>query len=183
MRIIAGEHRGRKLFSPPDRSIRPTGDKVREAIFSILAGAQQDARVLDLFAGTGAMGLEALSRGAAFALFADASPKARDLIMKNLQALGLSGRARLVLTDLAQDLVFLQGQEPFDLVFCDPPYQAGLAPAVLSALAASGVLAPDAVVVLEHGPEEKSLEAPAPLALTDQRRYGKTLVSFFGLVI
>src|ERR671933_2634274 len=125
MRIVGGRLRGRALAAPKSQGIRPTADRLRESLFNILAHAYGDpvsgARVLDLFAGTGAMGLEALSRGAAFALFVDDSAAARGLIRENVEALGVGGQSRLFRRD-ATRMGPIGPMEPFGLVFCDPPY-------------------------------------------------------------
>src|SRR5919107_4873614 len=152
MRIVGGRWRGRSLAGPKSDIIRPTSDRLRETIFNILSHSYDDpvegARVLDLFAGTGAMGLEALSRGAAFALLVDESAGARGIIRENIEALGLGGQSRLFRRD-ATRLGPAAPNEPFSLVFCDPPYGKGLAEKALAACAAGGWLTNDALVVIE----------------------------------
>ncbi|MBW1989679.1 MAG: 16S rRNA (guanine(966)-N(2))-methyltransferase RsmD [Deltaproteobacteria bacterium] len=180
MRIVAGEFKGRRLVAPKDRSIRPTSEKVREAVFAILADEAVDARVLDLFAGSGAMGIEALSRGAKTAVFVDGSAKALELVKKNVAAIGVQDRTRVIRRDGSGSLDFLSAAGgPFSLVFVDPPYHEDLCAKVLSGLAKSGALAPGAVVVVEHGLREALPKEAGGLRLFDARRYGKTLVSFF----
>src|ERR687897_1962959 len=153
MRIVGGRFRGRALKGPASDVIRPTSGRLRETIFNILAHAYDDpvagARVLDLFAGTGAMGLEALSRGAAFALFVDDSAAARGLIRENVEGLGVGGQSRLFRRD-ATRLGPAGANEPFSLVFCDPPYGRGLAERALASCAAGGWLKQDALVVVEE---------------------------------
>jgi 16S rRNA (guanine(966)-N(2))-methyltransferase RsmD len=176
MRVIAGQWRGRPLKAPPGAATRPTSDRVREALFSILAARVPAARVLDLFAGSGALGLEALSRGAASATFVDAAPAAINAITANLEALGAAADVRK-----ADALRFLaaarQDGAQYDLIFLDPPYRHAerLAPALSEALPA--VLAPGAVAVAES-------DRRAPLALDlplhDERRYGDTLIRIHG---
>ena len=177
MRVIAGTHRGRRLKSPHGASTRPTSDKVREALFSILGTARvTEARVLDLFAGSGALGIEALSRGAAEVTFVERAPVAIGALAANVAALDLE--ARVVRADA---LRFLAGASAsgwhYDLVFLDPPYRmaARLARPLSEALPA--VLAPGAVVVAES-------DRRAPLALDlplhDERRYGDTLIRIHG---
>src|ERR671928_1268286 len=153
MRIVGGRWRGRSLKGPSSDAIRPTSDRLRETIFNILQHGYDDpvegARVLDLFAGTGAMGLEALSRGAAFALFVDDSAQARGLIRENVEALGVGGQSRLFRRD-ATRLGAAAPNEPFSLVFCDPPYGKGLAEKALASCVEGGWLTPDALIVIEE---------------------------------
>src|SRR5919206_2685284 len=150
MRIVGGRWRGRSLKGPSSDAIRPTSDRLRETIFNILQHGYDDpvegARVLDLFAGTGAMGLEALSRGASYALFVDDGAQARGLIRENVEALGVGGQSRLFRRD-ATRMGPIGPMEPFGLVFCDPPYGRDLAPKALAACAEGGWLTEDALVV------------------------------------
>jgi 16S rRNA (guanine966-N2)-methyltransferase len=182
MRIVGGEFKGRALAAPSGAATRPTSDRAREAVFNILEHAPwspglEGRRVLDLFAGSGALGLEALSRGAEFALFVDQDPGARGAIRANIEALGLFGRTRLHRRDAA-DL----GAKPagvgaaFDLVFLDPPYGLGLGEATLPGLPAGGWIAPGALVVFECGAKE-SPETPG-FSLLDTRLYGAAKVVF-----
>jgi 16S rRNA (guanine966-N2)-methyltransferase len=153
MRIVGGRLRGRALAAPKSAAIRPTADRLRESLFNILAHGYGDpvagARVLDLFAGTGALGLEAVSRGAAFALFIDDGAEARALIRANVEQLGLGGVTRIFRRD-ATRLGPAHPVEPFSLVFADPPYGRGLAEKALAAARAGGWLAPDALSVVEE---------------------------------
>ncbi len=153
MRIVGGRLRGRALAAPRTRDIRPTSDRLRESLFNILAHAYDDpstgARVLDLFAGTGALGLEAMSRGAAFALFVDDGAEARALIRENVATLGLGGATKIFRRD-ATKLGAAHPIEPFSLVFLDPPYGRGLAAPALIAARAGGWLAPGALIVVEE---------------------------------
>ena len=180
MRVVAGAWRGRTLKSPTWEGLRPTSDRLRETIFNVLAHAYDDpvagARVLDLFAGTGAMGLEALSRGGAFALFVDDSAAARGLIRQNIEALGLGGETRLFRRD-ATRMGKAAPNAPFSLVFCDPPYGKDLAPKALASCAEGGWLAPGALVVVE---EAKGVEVALPEGFTEleRRDYGETRVVF-----
>ena len=180
MRIVGGRLRGRSLAGPRSDAIRPTSDRLRETIFNILVHAYDDpvegARVLDLFAGTGAMGFEALSRGAAFALFVDDGAQARGLIRENVEALGLGGATRLFRRD-ATRMGAAGPNPPFSLVFCDPPYGNDLAPRALDSCAAGGWLAPGALVVVE---EAQGVEVfpPAGFAELERRDYGETKVLF-----
>jgi 16S rRNA (guanine966-N2)-methyltransferase len=180
MRIVAGNFRGATLAAPKGDEIRPTSDRVRESIFNILAhGAGfeiEGARVLDLFAGTGALGLEAMSRGAAFALFVEESAEARGLIRRNTENLGLMGATRIYRRD-ATKLGEIGTLAPFSLLFADPPYGKGLGELALAAAAGGGWLHPDAVAVLEES-ADSAFEVPHGFSLTDRRVYGGTAVYF-----
>jgi 16S rRNA (guanine966-N2)-methyltransferase len=180
VRIVGGRFRGRALKGPASQAIRPTSDRLRETICNILAHGYDDpfegARVLDLFAGTGAMGLEALSRGAAFALFVDDSAAARGLIRENVEALGVGGQSRLFRRD-ATRLGPAAPNAPFSLVFCDPPYGKGLAERALAACAAGGWLTNDALVVIEEA-GGAALKLPEGFALIETRDYGEAQLVF-----
>lgn len=153
MRIVGGKFRGRTLAGPKSQAIRPTSDRTRESIFNILAHAYgdpvTDARVLDLFAGTGALGLEALSRGAAFALFVDDGAEARALIRQNIETLGTAGVSRIFRRD-ATKLGDVHPNEPFSLIFLDPPYGKGLAEKALASALTGGWLNHNALIVVEE---------------------------------
>lgn len=180
MRIVAGEFRGRTLLTPVDERIRPTSDRVRQTLFDILAHAYGDpvqgARVLDLFAGTGALGLEAISRGGAYVLFVEDGVEARGLIRGNVEAFGLTGRSRIFRRD-ATRLGDAGNLPSFDLAFADPPYGQGLGERALAAAVAGGWLADDALVVLEE-PADAKIAAVAGLELVESRRIGETQVMF-----
>jgi 16S rRNA (guanine966-N2)-methyltransferase len=187
MRIVGGEHRGRALKAPEGEATRPTSDRAREAVFNILEHAPWsprlvDARVIDLFAGSGALGLEALSRGAAWCLFVESDAAARGAIRDNIEALApngdLNGRTRIHRRD-ATDLGRLPAGdgEPFDLAFLDPPYGKGLGEKALAGLASGGWLKAGAVCVLERGSGEGPLQAPG-YVLLDERKYGAAKVAF-----
>lgn len=180
MRIVGGAFRGRSLAAPADMAIRPTTDRTREALFNVLehrfAGRIEGARVLDLFAGTGALGLEALSRGAAACLFVEESAEARGLIRTNMEMLGLNGRAKIFRRD-ATRLGEAGTIAPFSLVFADPPYGKGFAPPALAAAFAGGWLEAGALCVVEEA-SGAPFEAPAGFALADTRSYGETIVRF-----
>ncbi|MEJ0044075.1 MAG: 16S rRNA (guanine(966)-N(2))-methyltransferase RsmD [Rhizomicrobium sp.] len=185
MRITGGEFRGRPLAEPPDNRVRPTSDKVRQAIFNILAhnsfGFDLDgAKVIDLFAGTGALGLEALSRGASFALFVDDAAESRALIRTNVEALNLTGATKIWRRD-ATDLGPLGAGAggPFGLAFLDAPYRKGLSERAMASLAEGGWLAPGAAIVAETAADE-ALAAPAGFRALDARSYGETAVHIFG---
>ncbi|MFG1382552.1 16S rRNA (guanine(966)-N(2))-methyltransferase RsmD [Xanthobacter versatilis] len=153
MRIVGGRLKGRALKGPSSSATRPTSDRLRESLFNMLAHAYGDpcdgARVLDLFAGTGALGIEALSRGARFTLFVEEAAEARGLIRDNVEALGLTGVTKVFRRD-ATRLGDIGPGEPHGLVFCDPPYGKGLAEQALASAVAGGWLAPDALVVVEE---------------------------------
>jgi len=180
MRIVGGRLRGRALAAPKSHAIRPTADRLRESLFNILLHAQgdpvTDARVLDLFAGTGALGLEALSRGAAFALFVDDGAEARALIRANVEALGLGGVTRIFRRD-ATRLGPAHPVEPFSLAFADPPYREGLAESALASAQAGGWLTPDALVVVEEALDAK-FAAPAGFEAVERRAYDDSELVF-----
>jgi 16S rRNA (guanine966-N2)-methyltransferase len=187
MRIVAGRFRGKALSAPEGQTTRPTGDRARQAIFNILehaawtrweVGGLAGARVIDLFAGSGALGFEALSRGAHFCLFVETDDAARGAIRENMEAMGLFGACRVHRRD-ATDL----GPRPasagpaFDLCFLDPPYAKGLGERALAALASGGWLTPGAIVVFERGVEEPDPVTPGFEPL-DARDYGAARVHF-----
>jgi len=180
VRIVAGKFRGKTLLSPEDDSIRPTADRTRESVFNILAsrlGASLDGlRVLDLFAGTGALGLEALSRGASHVTFVDTGADARGLIRDHIEAFGAGGVAKLLRRD-ATALGEAGTMGPVDLVFLDPPYGKGLAEQALVSLRNGGWLKPETLLVLEEG-SEVPVMLPDGFVLDDRREYGAAAVHF-----
>jgi len=187
LRIVSGRYRGRALTAPEGQATRPTSDRAREAVFNVLEHAAwspglADARVIDLFAGSGALGLEALSRGAAFCLFVETDAAARGAIRQNTETLApsgdLFGRTRIHRRD-ATDLGPRPGGDgaPFDIAFLDPPYHQGLGERALAELTGGGWLAGGAVVVFERGSDEADLVAPGFEKL-DERRYGAARVFF-----
>jgi 16S rRNA (guanine(966)-N(2))-methyltransferase RsmD len=179
LRIIAGALKGRRL-APVKGTIRPTAAKVREAIFNILGSAVPEARVLDLFAGTGALGIEALSRGAAAAVFVEDHPEALKVLRRNLAALGLTEMTTIWALPVAVALKKLAGRgEQFGLAFLDPPYGGGAAAAALSALGSLNLLAPGARVVVEHSRRESLPEVCGALTRLEVRRYGDTQAAFY----
>jgi 16S rRNA (guanine966-N2)-methyltransferase len=180
MRIVGGDFRGRPLAAPRTSSIRPTTDRTREAVFNVLAHRfaerLEGARVLDLFAGTGALGLEALSRGAAYCVFIEESSEGRGLIRTNVETFGLTGRTKVFRRD-ATSLGEAGTMAPFGLVFADPPYGKGLGEAALASARAGGWLAPGALCVVE----EAASAAFAPgegFETVDERAYGDTIIRF-----
>jgi 16S rRNA (guanine966-N2)-methyltransferase len=180
MRIVGGKFRGKALLSPTDDSIRPTSDRARESMFNILAsriGVHLDGiKVLDLFAGTGALGLEAVSRGATSAVFVDTGAEARGLIRDHIEAFGIAGFAKLLRRD-ATALGPAGTMGPFDLVFLDPPYAKGLGERALASLRDGNWLAKDATIVLEES-SEVELALPTGFELDDRREYGAAAVHF-----
>ena len=181
MRIVAGKFRGRAISSPEHEGTRPTSDRVREAVFNILAHGTENfvfdgAHVLDLFAGTGALGLEALSRGAATCMFVDDSADARGIIRENVEAFGLTGVTKIFRRD-ATELGEAGKYAGMSLVFLDPPYGKGLAEKALISAAAGGWLVAGAVVVIEER-KGSNLALPTDFTAFDQRSWGDTHVTF-----
>jgi len=183
MRIVSGRFRGKPIAAPEGRGTRPTSDRARQAVFNILEHAPwspglQGQRVIDLFAGSGALGLEALSRGAAFCLFVETDEAARGAIRDNVEAMGLFGQTRVHRRD-ATDLGQRPGSagEAFGLAFLDPPYGKGLGERALAKLAEGGWLAPGALCVFERGADEPDPQPPGYEPL-DARDYGAARVLF-----
>lgn len=182
MRIVGGQFKGRPLAAPAGMDTRPTSDRAREAVFNILAHAPwspglEGRRVLDLFAGSGALGLEAMSRGATFALFVETDAAARGIIRDNIEALRLFGSTRIHRRD-ATDLGLKPAGlgDPFDLVFLDPPYGKGLGETALARLGEGGWITSDALIVLEVGANETP--SPPAFEALDSRDYGAAKVLF-----
>ena len=180
MRIVGGRLRGRVLAAPRSQTIRPTADRLREALFNILLHAYEDAvtrgRVLDLFAGTGALGFEAISRGAAFALFVDDGVEARALLRQNSESLGLGGVSRIFRRN-ATKLGPAHPMEPFSLVFLDPPYGKGLAEKALASARGGGWLKADALIVVEEA-AEAGFTSPERFEQLERRAYDDTELIF-----
>jgi 16S rRNA (guanine966-N2)-methyltransferase len=177
MRIVGGTLRGRAIAGPQHEGLRPTSDRVRESLFNILAHGVEDfslsgARVIDLFAGTGALGLEAISRGAAFCLFVDNEADARALIRGNIETFGLTGVTRIFRRD-ATDLGPAGTVAPFHLAFLDPPYDKGFGERALTALADGKWLVPGAIAVIEER-ESAAIAPPPAYTELDRRTYGDT---------
>jgi len=181
MRIIAGKFKGRALASPLDDAIRPTSDRNRENLFNILENGKDiilaRARVLDLFAGTGALGLEALSRGATAAFFVEKSPTARALIQQNIETFSLQGQARILRRD-ATDLGSIGRMLPFNLIFADPPYGQGLGEKALMSALEGGWLADDATLILEEA-TATTITLPTHFICQDTRHYGHSTLRFY----
>ena len=179
MRIIAGELKGRRLHRLEGKLTRPTSDRLRETIFNILSFRTRQAVVLDLFSGTGAMAIEALSRGADSAVLVDDSPQAISLIAQNIRSFSLEKKARVERWNIADNLNFLRHVEPlFNLVFMDPPYNRNMIGPTLSHLLQSESLAEQACIVVEHSVMESIRFDRPEFKLYDQRTHGKTMVSF-----
>jgi 16S rRNA (guanine966-N2)-methyltransferase len=181
VRIVGGEFRGRPLATPKSHDIRPTTDRTRESLFNILnhkyPEALDGARVMDVFAGTGAVGLEALSRGCSQAMFVEMSVEGRGLIRSNIEALGLQGRTRILRRD-ATDLGQSGTIDPFDFLFADPPYEKGLGEKAMASAATGGWLKPGALAILE---ERASVDPVTPVnfAFLEEREFGDTRMHFY----
>lgn len=185
MRVIAGEARGRTLVAPKSMRVRPTADRVKEALFSMLVsrlGDLGEMRVLDIFAGTGNLGIEALSRGAAYAVFVDSHRESGDVIRKNLESTRLADRGKVVVQDAAAALKWLaRGEAPFHLVFLDPPYHEGHTQKVLELLAGSPLIDAGTTVVAEFSSKEQIPQRFGRLQESERRVYGDTALSFLNL--
>lgn len=176
MRVIAGEAKGRRLAAAP--GTRPTADRVKEALFSALGSRLPGARVLDLYAGSGALGIEALSRGAAAAVFVERDAAAAAALRRNLEATGLADRATVVHGAVERYVAGPSPAAPYDLVLADPPYAEGVQPAVLETLLERGFLAPGAIAALEARSGGEGLATPAGFGLVSRRRYGDSALVF-----
>ncbi len=182
MRVIGGKVKGHRLKAPKGPRVRPTADRVKEALFNILPHDLSGLKVLDLFAGTGNLSIEALSRGAKQSLLVDASRGSGKTIRANLTGLGFSGASQVWIAPVFRSLHLLgQRGETFDVIFLDPPYEKGWVERTVEIIAEERLLAPGGVVVAEHSVRETVRERYGPLVLRDQRRYGSTALSFFEL--
>ncbi len=178
MRVIAGTAKGRKLLSVPGASTRPITDRVKESLFNIIGARVVDARVLDLFAGTGSVGIEALSRGAAQAVFVERDRKALRVLCCNLELTGLADRARVVADDVFR-FIARADEPPFDFIYIAPPQYKGLWAQTLQALDPTSLPGPDGIVVAQIHPKEYQEQKLARLELFDRRQYGSTLLCFY----
>lgn len=180
MRIVGGDLRGRPLATPRTDAIRPTSDRAREAVFNVLAHRFPDhlvgKRVLDLFAGTGALGLEAMSRGASYGVFIEESSEGRGLIRTNVEAFGLSGRTKIFRRD-ATSLGQAGTMAPFGLIFADPPYRKGLGEKALVSAFNGGWLEPDALCLVEEA-ADVAFHCPSGFVVQEERNYGETIMRF-----
>jgi 16S rRNA (guanine966-N2)-methyltransferase len=175
--VIAGSYRGLRLATLPGFDLRPTSDRVRESLFGILGDRVRQAQVVDCFAGTGALGIEALSRGATRALFVERDPKVAGLLRDNLARLPAAAAAAVTVADALQAEFWARGDFPADLVFADPPYRQDLGNRFLAALAEARQVGPQALVVLEH--EGDAAPGHPEWSAVDRRRYGDTGLSFY----
>ncbi len=184
LRVISGRLKGKKLHSVRGLTIRPTADRLRESIFNILSYRVLNAMVLDLFAGTGALGMEALSRGAESAVFVDNNPGALSVIQRNIKSCSFDKQAHIIKWDIKKNLNCLKSEgTAFDLVFMDPPYNQGMVKPALFNLEQTRSLEKGARIVVEHSPLEPIPDHVFMFEIADQRRYGKTLVSFLTYVV
>ena len=180
MRVVAGSARGRKLKAPRGMETRPTADRVKESIFNVLSSRLIATRVLDLFAGTGSLGIEALSRGADHAVFVEDNPRVIQIIRENVEAAGFVEKATVLRREAIGAIAeFQRSGEKFDLAFADPPYQKGWVSRVMQAMAAGPILAPGGVLVLEHTRREPAPQLVGALVLSRQLTYGDTVVSLY----
>lgn len=179
MRIVGGEYKGRRLATPQSNRIRPTTDRTRESLFNILSHKIEfnDARVIDLFAGTGALGLEAVSRGAKYALFVEESAEGRGLLRSNIETFGLQGNSKVWRRD-ATKLGPIGNISQFDLAFMDPPYGKGLGEGALNALREGDWLASDATIIVEESAGNLP-QNPIGYELLDERNFGDTVIGIF----
>jgi 16S rRNA (guanine(966)-N(2))-methyltransferase RsmD len=181
MRVISGQAKGRRIKAPKGVAVRPTAARVKEAIFNILPHNLIGLRVLDLFAGTGNLSIEALSRGAAEAWLVDASPSSVRVLRDNLAKMGFSQKTRVWMAPVPAVVRRLSSRgEKFDLIFLDPPYDSGQINRVVKLIAHEELLRESGILIAEHSVREAVEDGCDPLVLRDQRRYGSTLVSFFG---
>jgi 16S rRNA (guanine966-N2)-methyltransferase len=179
LRVISGTLKGKKLFSVRGQSVRPTSDRVKEAIFDILQDRFRGQNVLDLFAGTGALGIEALSRGATAGVFVEENSRSLVALRRNIENCRLEDRTKVLVKEVRAGLRILEEKgERFGLILLDPPYGKGLAGKTLEALCRSSIVDPDGLVVAEHSVSEDLASLPS-LERVDERRYGDTQVSFF----
>jgi 16S rRNA (guanine966-N2)-methyltransferase len=179
VRVIGGELKGRRLLVPGGRKVRPTSDRVREAIFDILGPGWNFQKVLDLFAGTGSLGIEALSRGTPEVVFVEQGKGALAILRGNVKALRLQSRVWVLPLAVKRGIAVLgEKEEVFDLIFMDPPYGKGLVGKTLEEIARRRIVTSTGVIVAEHSSREE-IPAPLGLVLSQQRRYGDTALSFF----
>lgn len=177
MRIITGEYKGRRLRGPEDNSVRPTADKVKEALFSIIADKLWGSRVLDLFAGTGSLGLEALSRGAESCLFGDNSRESLKIIKSNIEMCGAGQKAEVMAGDYRKVLMNAKGQ--FDIIFLDPPYGKGFLEKSITLIGEEGLLKEGGLIIAEHRKEEELPETVQGFYREKERKYGIVKLSIY----
>ncbi|MDR3348277.1 MAG: 16S rRNA (guanine(966)-N(2))-methyltransferase RsmD [Acidaminococcales bacterium] len=179
MRIIAGKIKGLKLFAPKGMQVRPTADRVKESAFSILGEARiKEARVLDLFSGSGNLALEAFSRGASTALCVDSNEVSIKYIARNVEKAKAGGYVKVYRGDALKSIEFLaRGKKLFDLIFCDPPYEMGWVELILKKIKKHNILAKDGIIVIEYSRHEKFFP-PAGLHIERDEQYGETMTAF-----
>jgi 16S rRNA (guanine(966)-N(2))-methyltransferase RsmD len=180
MRVISGEAKARRLYAVPGDTTRPITDRVKTSLFNILTDRIEDARFLDLFAGTGGVGIEALSRGAREAVFVEREPRALATIRRNLEVTGLADYAQVLRKDVFKFIAGYSG-EPFDIVYVAPPQYKGLWAQTLHALDSAALLAPNGAAVAQIHPKEYQPLTLTNFVLVDQRKYGSTLLCFYEL--
>ncbi|MFH1395004.1 MAG: 16S rRNA (guanine(966)-N(2))-methyltransferase RsmD [Candidatus Omnitrophota bacterium] len=180
MRIIGGEYKGRKIKQPKQLTVRPTKDRVREAVFNIIAGKVPDSGVLDLFAGSGAYGLEALSRGAKQAVFVEKNKKTVSVLKENIQMLELEGHTAVLAMDVKKGLEFIwQNGQKFDVIFCDPPYSKGIVKKTLNMINHYDILKPSGLMIIEHHRDESIPPSEGNVFVCKQKSYKNILISVF----
>lgn len=179
MRIIAGDYKGRRLIAPADREVRPTSDKVKEAMFSMLQMRIEDAKVLDLFAGTGNLGLEALSRGAESCIFCDASRSSIKMIEENIKMCRAEEYSTVIWGDYTKALSRISGSEKMDIILLDPPYAKGILPKVLADIKEMDILADGGVIVCEHFKDTELSDDESGFEKLKSKHYGKVVLSLF----
>lgn len=177
MRVIAGELKGRRLATPKGKDIRPTPEKVKEALFSMLMDRIEGSVVCDLFAGTGALGLEAISRGASYCYFGDRSPESIAMVKENVAHCQVGERCRIILGTYQKTLRSLDG--PVDIFFLDPPYGADLLTETITAIAEGGHLSEDGIIVAEHAKDQAMPDTLAGLSKVREKRYGIVVISIY----
>jgi len=177
LRIISGEHRGRRLVAGKKTKVRPTSDRVKESIFNILREEVVGKRVLDLFAGAGSLGIEALSRGAESATFVDASTRSINTLKKNIENLNLKSNSCIFRLDGLKALNKLT--QNFQIIFADPPYLKGFVQRIIDSVAQSEVLVKNGILILEHHKKETFSLPQEKLSILKQKRFGDTVISFF----
>lgn len=189
MRVISGKYKGRKLNTPSDYDIRPTSDKVKEALFSIIANDLYGSKVLDLFAGTGSLGIEALSRGAEYCVFADNSKKSLSLVRENLEHCKVEERTKIIPGEYRKVLKNLADQvadgleEHFDIILLDPPYNKGLIQEAFLLIREGNILSENGIIVAEHRKEEILPEQIQGFKRTKERRYGVVKLSIYNDIV
>lgn len=181
VRIISGKAKGKRLHSPKGRGIRPTADRVKESVFDILGDQWRGIRVLDLFSGTGSLGLEAISRGSQHVVFVEKSRSALNALKKNISLCGFDAHATVLAMSVSHALVLMgQRGKSFQIIFADPPYGRGWVEKTIGQILAHRVLCEDGMLIMEHAPQESLLEAHRELVTLRQKTYRETTISFLG---